>query len=235
MNFTITSHVDCDDKDPLRKDRRMLSFKVFSQELILADCLKVLLIILLLGSSILMYRYEPSQSLSLDNYRNMNLSASSLDDTPENNPYGFHPFYQVHKRVEYKNPAVNLCQGIDPKRTLLLTILSRASNVHIREAIRQTWGAIRTYNDIEVRILFLVGVDDGMLRQIEIEQHIYHGKLPSIEHVDICQVQSILLLCMIRCDTSQSTGKLSCRILQRTSCIMLESIFLSVDSIFFQG
>jgi hypothetical protein len=63
-----------------------------------------------------------------------------------------------------------------PSKTLLLAILSRASNVHIREAIRQTWGAVRIYNDIEIRMTFIVGVDDGMIKQIEIEQKIYHGK-----------------------------------------------------------
>ena len=121
-----------------------------------------------------MHLYKPSSSVdSARMNNNMNTSSVSVED----NPYGFHPFYQIHGRVQYTNPSVNLCDGIDPTRTLLLAILSRESNVHIREAIRQTWGAIRIYNDIEIRLVFIVGVDDGMLRQIEIEQQIYHGQL----------------------------------------------------------
>jgi hypothetical protein len=144
------------------------------------DYLKLIAIIVLFAGSLMMYNYNPSSTTTIhyanNNQFQSNASLNNGNDQPEDNPYGFHPFYQVHKRVQYKNPAINVCDNIDPSKTLLLAILSRASNVHIREAIRQTWGAVRVYHDIEIRIIFLVGVDDGMLKQIEIEQIIYHGE-----------------------------------------------------------
>ena len=141
------------------------------------DVVKIILIFIFLISSILLYRYDPPAPThqSAENSTGKTLPNQSVP-VVDDNPYGFHPFYQVHGRVEFKNPAINLCQGIDPDKTILLTILSRASNVHIREAIRQTWGGIRVYNEIEVRLMFIVGVDDGMIRQIKIEQMIYHGQ-----------------------------------------------------------
>jgi hypothetical protein len=166
------------------------------------DYLKIITIILLLVSSILLHNYEPSPIIRrVNNTEILNNRAhmKEIDD----NPYNFHPFYQVHKRIQYKNPTINPCRGMIPSKTLLLAILSRASNVHIREAIRQTWGAVRVYNDIEIRITFIVGVDDGMIKQIEIEQKIYHGKF----HFD---KEVFLYFYMIRYYTNKFTGKLSC-------------------------
>ena len=138
------------------------------------DHLKIFAIVFLLTTSILMYNYEPSPIVRrLNNTVNMPNQSEAYE--VEDNPYGFHPFYQVHRRIQFKNPST-ICNGIDGSKTLLLALLSRASNVHIREAIRQTWGGIRAYNDVEVRVVFIVGVDDGMLKQIDIEQKIYHGK-----------------------------------------------------------
>jgi len=137
------------------------------------EYLKLIAIIILLTSSVIMYNYEPSPIIDgVNNNVNDKLQNKEIDD----NPYGFHPFYQVHKRIQYTNPTINPCHGIEPSKTILFAILSRATNTHIREAIRQTWGAIKVYNGIEIRVTFIVGVDDGMLKQIEIEQTIYHGK-----------------------------------------------------------
>ena len=198
-----------DDANAKKKKKR------FSRSIPLIDSLKLVLVVLLLAASIWMHLYEPVSELK-PLYMNTTSTTPALP--VEDNPYGFHPFYQVHERVQYTNPSVNLCDGIDPKRTLLLTILSRASNVHIREAIRQTWGAIRIYNDIEIRLMFIVGVDDGMLRQIKIEQQIYHGK-GKVNRTD--RSRRISAPCR-RCHSSQSTGKLSdCR-LQRTGDPLLE-------------
>jgi hypothetical protein len=157
--------------DNAKKEKQI---SLFGEIISSTDLLKIVMIIVLLGASVWMHLYEPMSNMESANMNNSLITRSvRVDD----NPYGFHPFYQVHERVQYKNPSVNLCDGMDPKRTLLLTILSRASNVHIREAIRQTWGATRIYQDIEIRLVFIVGVDDGMLKQIEIEQEIYHGQL----------------------------------------------------------
>jgi hypothetical protein len=151
-------------------------FSNLSQMNISADYFKIFAIIILLTSSIIMYNYEPSSIINRVNNNTGNLNNKLQNEETDDNPYGFQPFYQVHKRIQYKNPKANPCHGIEPSKTILFAILSRASNAHIREAIRQTWGAIRVYNGIEIRLSFIVGVDDGMLKQIEIEQAIYHGK-----------------------------------------------------------
>ncbi|CAF3318569.1 unnamed protein product [Rotaria socialis] len=146
-------------------------------KIIASDYIKIIAINTLLLISIILYNYEiPLTEQSQTNLHPVVNNISKINETEEidDNPYGFHPFYQVHRRIQYKNPPVNPCNNIDPKKTLLFAILSRASNVHIREAIRLTWGARRTYNDIEVRLTFLVGVDDGMIKQIEIEQLLHH-------------------------------------------------------------
>lgn len=162
-------------EDPDKKYRRSTLTHLWPQYQ-LKDLIKIILTVTFLVSSIAMYRYEPPpRSINIPPESVRNTSDTHDPPTVHENPYGFHPFYQVHGRVQYKNPAIDLCHGIDPQKTILLTILSRASNVHIREAIRQTWGAVRLYNDIEIRLVFIVGVDDGMIRQIEIEQSIYHG------------------------------------------------------------
>lgn len=163
-------------EDPDKKNRRRNLAALWAQRTT-SDVVKIILIFVFLIASIFLYRYEPPTPRPIPLKESEKKTLTNSNETlADENPYGFHPFYQVHGRIEYKNPRINLCQGIDPERTILLTILSRASNVHIREAIRQTWGAIRIYNDIEVRLMFIVGVDDGMLKQIEIEQMIYHGQ-----------------------------------------------------------
>ncbi|CAF1189409.1 unnamed protein product [Rotaria magnacalcarata] len=174
-----TSQKYCDsDKETTRKaSDRNYSLTGQGSKIIAADYIKIIAINTLLLISIILYNYEtPSTELPNANLHQVVNNISKIAGTEEidDNPYGFHPFYQVHRRIQYKNPPVNPCNNIDPKKTLLFAILSRASNVHIREAIRLTWGALRTYNDIEIRLTFLVGVDDGMLKQIEIEQKLYH-------------------------------------------------------------
>lgn len=167
-------------KSDERNDFRHKSLNRQMEQNISSDFLKFIFIIILLISSMIMYSYEPSPARQSITNTNENLNHSLKNTKIDDNPYGFHPFYQVHKRIQYKNPTINTCHDINPSKTILFAILSRASNVHIREAIRQTWGAIRMYNDIEIRLTFIVGVDDGMLKQIEIEQRIHHGKYSSV-------------------------------------------------------
>ena len=170
--YFSSAELDTEQKDPRSKPSRA-SDQTFDSN----DCLKITLIVLLLSASLLIYRHEPQgERPKYKTFIPHNRSQIVRVTKQYDNPHGFHPFYQAHGRIEFKNPAVNLCHGITPEQTLLITVLSRASNVHIREAIRQTWGAVRTYNRIEVRIMFVVGVDDGMLKQIEIEQSIFHGE-----------------------------------------------------------
>jgi hypothetical protein len=149
------------------------------------EYLKLVSIIVLLIASVGMFSYKPKpiiRHVNRTEVANNQTRITQIDD----NPYGFHPFYQVHRRIQYKNPAINTCRGINGRRTILLALLSRASNAHIREAIRHSWGGVRVINDMEIRTTFVVGVDDGMLKQIEIEQSIYHGKFSLIIIEIIC-------------------------------------------------
>lgn len=163
-------------KDDFEFDDDNETFSRQSGQISLSDYLKLLAIIILLGSSVILFKYRlpPTVRRVVSNINTRNITAPK---EVYENPYGFHPFYKVHQRIQYKSPSTNPCNGIDGSKTILLALLSRASNVHIREAIRQTWGGIRMYGDIEVRTTFIVGVDDGMVKQIEIEQKLYHGKI----------------------------------------------------------
>lgn len=140
------------------------------------EYLKLSVIIILLATSIVMISYKPSPVIRRVNRTSGANNQTRIVEDVDDNPYGFHPFYQVHKRIQYKSPTVNTCRGIDGSKTILLALLSRASNAHIREAIRHSWGGVRIIDGIEIRTTFIVGVDDGMIQQIAIEQNIYHGK-----------------------------------------------------------
>jgi len=175
-SFSIKkNNADYDNEINERTNLRYNYLNTLMQINISSDYLKLIAIILLLTSSIIMYNYQPSSIIHRVN-NTQTLNNGLQNEETEDNPYGFQPLYQVHKRIRYQNPTINICDGIKSSKTLLLAILSRANNAHIREAIRQTWGGVRVYNKIEIRLIFIVGIDDGMIKQIELEQAIYHGK-----------------------------------------------------------
>ena len=165
---------DCEKKDYHNKDSIVAINKTIPM-----DYLKIIAIIILLTSSVLMYNYEPTPRTIRDEiilkikiiyYQIMKMKKQMII---------LMVFIHFIKFINVFNIQIQLLIHVIiliQVKLLLLAILSRASNVHIREAIRQTWGAVRTYNDIEIRLTFIVGVDDGMIKQIEIEQTIYHGK-----------------------------------------------------------
>ena len=218
--------MDTEQKDPRSKPSRA-SDQSFDSN----DCLKITLIVLLLTASLLMYRHEPQVDRPKHDTANTPDPSQAIKVTqPYDNPHGFHPFYQAHGRIEFNNPEVNLCDDIVAERALLITVLSRASNVHIREAIRQTWGGVRTYNKIDVRIVFVVGVDDGMLKQIEIEQSIFHGESSNVETNEI-PLDSPLA----RCHSSERAGELPGGLLQGTRFAVLEPVSLSQGEVHLQG
>ncbi|CAF0814401.1 unnamed protein product [Adineta steineri] len=176
------------------------------------DYLKIIAIIILLIGSVILQQYQPSSATTtttteviISHNKNTGNLTGKLKNTgnqdANDNPNGFHPFYQVHGRIQFKNPPkFNPCHEIDPSKTLLLAILSRASNAHIREAIRQTWGAHKTYNNIDIRTTFIVAVDDTMIQQIELEQAIYHDviqvNLP--ENYAVVSYKELAALCWSR-------------------------------------
>ncbi|CAF1585295.1 unnamed protein product [Adineta steineri] len=56
-----------------------------------------------------------------------------------------------------------------------IIVLSKASNIEIRDAIRRTWGTDRLYANttIQYKVLFLVGIDDSLLKRIQSEQILF--------------------------------------------------------------
>ena len=56
-----------------------------------------------------------------------------------------------------------------------ILVLSKASSIEIRNAIRRTWAFDRFYrNDtIRIKVFFLVGIDDYMVQRIQSEQNIF--------------------------------------------------------------
>lgn len=184
-----------------------------STKSIAKDYVKIIVINMLLITSVIMYHYEPPPKATVSSSITVNpvltnTSQAVNSEIVDDNPFGFHPFYHVHKRIQYKNPPSHPCTNMNPKKTILIAILSRASNVHIREAIRLTWGSPRSYHGIEVRLSFLVGVDDGMIKQIELEQQLYHGRL-FFRNGSFLLKSQYKFVFFIRYNTSKLTRKLS--------------------------
>ena len=56
-----------------------------------------------------------------------------------------------------------------------ILVLSKASNIEVRDAIRRTWGFDRLYrgNTLRIKIFFLVGTDDFITQRIIMEQNVF--------------------------------------------------------------
>lgn len=56
-----------------------------------------------------------------------------------------------------------------------IMVLSKASNIEVRDAIRRTWGFDRMYrgNTLRIKIFFLVGTDDFITNRILMEQNVF--------------------------------------------------------------
>jgi hypothetical protein len=71
--------------------------------------------------------------------------------------------------------------------TIPIIVLSRASNIEVRDAIRRTWAFNQLYetNTIDLKVFFLVGTDDYTTKRIHAEQMIFddviHVSLPDID------------------------------------------------------
>lgn len=54
-------------------------------------------------------------------------------------------------------------------------VLSKASNIEVRDSIRRTWGFYRSYKNstLRVKIFFIVGTDDFMTNRIHAEQIVF--------------------------------------------------------------
>lgn len=71
-----------------------------------------------------------------------------------------------------------------------IIVLSQASNVEIRDAIRRTWAFERFFphKSIEIKVFFLVGVDDQTSKRIRAEQRLFNDVI----HVSIPELDSFM-------------------------------------------
>ena len=80
----------------------------------------------------------------------------------------------VMSAIEFRNSPYLFVQSF-PTDFVPIIVLSRASNIEVRDAIRRTWGFYRLYrgSTLRVKIFFLVGTDDFMTQRIIMEQNVF--------------------------------------------------------------
>ena len=71
-----------------------------------------------------------------------------------------------------------------------IIVLSQASNIEIRDAIRRTWAFKRFFRrqSIEIKVFFLVGIDDQTFKRIRAEQRLFNDVI----HVSIPELDSFM-------------------------------------------
>jgi hypothetical protein len=62
-----------------------------------------------------------------------------------------------------------------PDDLVPIIVLSKASNIEVRDAIRRTWGFYRPYRDntLRIKVFFMVGTDDFMTQRVLMEQNVF--------------------------------------------------------------
>jgi hypothetical protein len=78
--------------------------------------------------------------------------------------------------IEFFNPLYLDVNSTSSSSTLVpIIVLSKASNMEQRDAIRRTWALDESYRNgaIKVKVIFLVGTDDYMIRRIRAEQILF--------------------------------------------------------------
>ncbi|CAF1359740.1 unnamed protein product [Rotaria sordida] len=80
----------------------------------------------------------------------------------------------VLSSIEFINP-VFLNLESESSNIIPIIVLSNASNIEARDAIRRTWGYDQLYqnNKIQIRVFFLVGIEDFMMKRIHAEQLLF--------------------------------------------------------------
>ena len=76
--------------------------------------------------------------------------------------------------IEFVNPPyLNL--NFNASSIVPIIVLSKAAHIEVRDAIRRTWAFEQTYpnQSIQLRIFFLVGVDDYLTQRIGAEQRMF--------------------------------------------------------------
>ena len=143
-----------------------------------------LILAVLTASSILIY-LSVSNSSTISNIHFYVYKHFRLDNDDEQLPKTFDQSREENL-VESKDkgflstigfinsPYLNL-EPIRSSNVLILMILSKATNIEVRDAIRRTWGFNRQYRNDEtrIRLFFVVGTEDLMIQRIQMEQIVF--------------------------------------------------------------
>jgi hypothetical protein len=80
----------------------------------------------------------------------------------------------VLSTLEFSNSPF-LAFELIPANFVPVMVISKASNIEVRDAIRRTWGFYRQYrnNTLRIKILFIIGTDDFMTQRIIMEQNVF--------------------------------------------------------------
>jgi hypothetical protein len=80
----------------------------------------------------------------------------------------------VLSSIEFLNPPY-LTLEVESPNIIPILVLSKASNIEVRDAIRRTWAFDQSYgNDtLQTKIFFLIGVDDFIIQRTRTEQILF--------------------------------------------------------------
>jgi hypothetical protein len=80
----------------------------------------------------------------------------------------------VMSAIEFTNSPYLVFSSF-PANFVPIIVLSKASNIEVRDAIRRTWGFYRLHREgtLRIKIFFLVGTDDFMTQRIRMEQVVF--------------------------------------------------------------
>jgi hypothetical protein len=76
--------------------------------------------------------------------------------------------------IEFNNSPYLDLQSF-PNDLVPIIVLSKASNIEVRDAIRRTWGFSRLYrhSTLRIKVFFLVGTDDFLTQRLIMEQNVF--------------------------------------------------------------
>ena len=150
--------------------------------LIAVVCLLLILLIYALGTGTL---FGPAVSPS--HIRQINIlknaarkmlqskgRVSNVNTAPPSIPEREKP-KSILSSIEFFNPLYLDVNSTSSATLVPIIVLSKASNIELRDAIRRTWALDQSYRNgtIKVKVIFLVGTDDYMTRRIRAEQILF--------------------------------------------------------------
>ena len=104
---------------------------------------------------------------SKDQVSNVNNARSSISESEKPK--------SILASIEFLNPLYMDVNSTSSSTLVPIIVLSKASNMEQRDAIRRTWALDESYRNgtIKVKVIFLVGTDDYMIRRIRAEQTLF--------------------------------------------------------------